>query len=98
MTTIKDVIAEIKKCDSEDFSIEEVTENYVTVMFYDFWNIGDDWDINDWTYREYNDQTAVDSLLAYLKKTCNSYDDPAFEYYYYNGFTVEVQFESFLHI
>lgn len=83
--TIETILSELKKCDPADYVYTINKDNdYLEVTFDDF---------ND---RFFNDGNAADRFMEYLDDTCNSKEDFLDEYYYYDGFTVEVSYTSCL--
>jgi len=67
-------------------------DNIVHIYFNDFDGFDDDWDEID---RDYDDPSAVESLLDDLENSCKSVHHDFYTLYHFDGFGVKVGFESY---
>lgn len=83
---LKNVLSKLRECSLSDYEIYLNTNKSITILIKDF-------------NRELDNSKAIHDFIHYLVITCNKLDlEGLYEHYYYNNYTIEIGYTSWLDI
>lgn len=81
-------------CDKSDYTLHYPNKynSHYEVVFDDFAGFDDDWGEIE---RPFKNEDAIEQLCEWLEKNCNNKKGDFYEYYYFDGFSVEIGYSSY---